>query len=87
MRDLRYEQFLNKSGVPWHYEEKIALSQVNEVESFKNQARYQVINDDVVTKYAVEMLDDLDKDTVDWQENYDQTRQEPLVLPAKLPNL
>ena len=57
MRDLRYEQFLNKSGVPWHYEEKIALSQVNEVESFKNQARYQAINDDVVTKYAVEMLD------------------------------
>jgi len=42
MRDLRYEQFLNKSGVPWHYEEKIALSQVNEVESFKNQARYQL---------------------------------------------
>jgi hypothetical protein len=57
MRDLRYEQFLNKSGVPWHYEEKIALSQVNEVESFKNQARYQAINDDVVTKYAIEMLD------------------------------
>jgi len=36
---------------------------------------------------AVEMLDDLEKDTVDWQDNYDQTRMEPLVLPGKFPNL
>jgi DNA gyrase subunit A len=36
---------------------------------------------------AVEMLEDLEKDTVDWQDNYDQTRQEPLVLPGKFPNL
>ena len=56
MRDLRYEQFLNKSGVPWHYEEIVPLSRVDEVESFKNQARFQAI-DDVVTKYAIEMLD------------------------------
>jgi len=40
-----------------------------------------------MSKFAVEMLQDLDKDTVDWQPNYDQTRQEPLVLPAKLPNM
>jgi DNA gyrase subunit A len=36
---------------------------------------------------ATEMLEDLDKDTVDWMPNYDQTRQEPLVLPGKFPNL
>lgn len=36
---------------------------------------------------ATEMLDDLEKDTVDWQDNYDQTRQEPVVLPGKFPNL
>jgi len=36
---------------------------------------------------AVEMLEDLDKDTVDWDENYDQTRLEPKVLPGKFPNL
>jgi len=36
---------------------------------------------------AMEMLEDIEKDTVDWQENYDQTRQEPKVLPGKFPNL
>jgi len=34
-----------------------------------------------------ELLDDLDKDTVDFRDNYDGTEQEPSVLPAKLPNL
>ncbi|MCE5315107.1 MAG: DNA gyrase subunit A [Armatimonadota bacterium] len=40
-----------------------------------------------MSQFAVEMLDDLEKDTVDWGDNYDQTRMEPMVLPAKLPNL
>ncbi len=35
---------------------------------------------------AEEMLADLDKDTVDWMDNYDATRQEPKVMPAKAPN-
>jgi DNA gyrase subunit A len=33
------------------------------------------------------LLDDLDKDTVDFQPNYDGSRQEPQVLPARFPNL
>jgi DNA gyrase subunit A len=37
-----------------------------------------------VTQY---LLDDLDKDTVDFQDNYDGTEREPSVLPAKFPNL
>lgn len=36
---------------------------------------------------AMEMLQDLDKDTVGFVPNYDGTRQEPLVLPSKFPNL
>ncbi len=40
-----------------------------------------------MSNFAVEMLTDLDKDTVEWQENYDQTRNEPMVLPARFPNL
>ncbi len=36
---------------------------------------------------AVELLEDLDKDTVDFVPNYDETRTEPTVLPAKFPNL
>ena len=38
-------------------------------------------------KAAEEMLDDLEKDTVDMVPNYDETAVEPAVLPAKLPNL
>jgi len=34
-----------------------------------------------------ELLDDLEKDTVDFRDNYDGSEQEPSVLPAKLPNL
>jgi DNA gyrase subunit A len=36
---------------------------------------------------AEEMLADLDKETVEWMDNYDATKQEPRVLPAKAPNL
>ena len=38
-------------------------------------------------RLADETLADIDKDTVDYRDNYDSTRQEPTVLPAKLPNL
>ena len=38
-------------------------------------------------KITDEMLDDLEKDTVDMVPNYDETTREPSVLPAKLPNL
>jgi DNA gyrase subunit A len=40
-----------------------------------------------MTSVAEEMLADLDKDTVNWVDNYDSTRKEPTVLPAKAPNL
>ncbi|HQL23751.1 MAG TPA: DNA topoisomerase 4 subunit A, partial [candidate division Zixibacteria bacterium] len=40
-----------------------------------------------LTPMAMEMLDDLKKETVDFMPNYDSTREEPVVLPAKFPNL
>jgi DNA gyrase subunit A len=40
-----------------------------------------------LSKIAEELLFDIEKETVDWQPNYDTTRQEPKLLPAKLPNL
>ncbi|OGZ39780.1 MAG: DNA gyrase subunit A [Candidatus Portnoybacteria bacterium RIFCSPLOWO2_02_FULL_39_11] len=40
-----------------------------------------------LTPLAEEMMQDIDKDTVNWTDNYDGTRQEPMVLPAKLPQL
>ena len=39
------------------------------------------------SKIAEEMLADINKDTVDYQLNFDDTLQEPTVLPAKIPNL
>lgn len=40
-----------------------------------------------MTKPAEDMLADIDKDTVDFRPNFDDSKQEPSVLPAKLPNL
>jgi len=40
-----------------------------------------------LAKVAMALLDDLDKDTVDFTPNYDSSRQEPQVLPARFPNL
>jgi len=40
-----------------------------------------------MAKMADEMLRDIDKDTVDWDPNFDETRKEPRVLPSRIPNL
>src|SRR5258708_34441847 len=40
-----------------------------------------------LTKIAQSLLDDIDKDTVDFQPNYASSEKEPSVLPAKFPNL
>jgi DNA gyrase subunit A len=40
-----------------------------------------------LTRLATEMLRDIDADTVDFKPNYDESRREPEVLPARLPNL
>src|SRR6187455_1869286 len=40
-----------------------------------------------LSRLATEMLRDIDSDTVDFRPNYDESRQEPLVLPARFPNL
>ena len=40
-----------------------------------------------MSKLCNEMLRDLDKETVDWDPNFDETRKEPRVLPSRFPNL
>lgn len=40
-----------------------------------------------MTKLAEFMLADIDKETVDWRDNYDATRKEPIVLPTRIPDL
>ena len=48
------------------------------------QMRYTEVR---LEKVAHSLLDDLDKNTVDFRANYDDSRREPTVLPAKFPNL
>ena len=40
-----------------------------------------------MSKISNEMLRDIDKDTVDWDPNFDESRKEPRVLPSRFPNL
>jgi DNA gyrase subunit A len=40
-----------------------------------------------LTRVAMSLLDDIDKDTIDWVDNYDGSKKEPSVLPARFPNL
>ncbi|MEK7448051.1 MAG: DNA gyrase subunit A [Planctomycetota bacterium] len=40
-----------------------------------------------MTEFSMQLLEDMEKDTVDFIPNYDETRTEPTVLPSKFPNL
>ena len=40
-----------------------------------------------LSKISAEMLRDIDKDTVDWDPNFDESKKEPRVLPSRFPNL
>ncbi len=40
-----------------------------------------------MTKMAVDLMEDINRDTVDFQPNFDETKEEPVVFPAKIPNL
>ena len=40
-----------------------------------------------MSRMALEMLNDIDKDTVEWRPNYEGTRKEPTLLPAAVPNI
>ena len=40
-----------------------------------------------MSKITMEMLRDINKDTIDYQDNYDGNEKEPMVLPARIPNL
>ena len=41
----------------------------------------------VLSRISMEMLADINKDTVDFAPNFDETEKEPMVLPARFPNL
>ena len=40
-----------------------------------------------MSKISMEILRDINKDTIDYQDNYDGSEKEPVVMPARFPNL
>jgi DNA gyrase subunit A len=40
-----------------------------------------------LTKYGYDMIEDIDKNAVDWKDNYDQSEKQPATLPTKYPNI
>ena len=57
------------------------------VQSMATLLQQCVILEARLSKISNELLKDIDKDTISWAPNYDDTLLEPTVLPAKFPNL
>jgi DNA gyrase subunit A len=53
----------------------------------RRQPRRHALHRSALARIAETLLQDIDKDTVDWSDNFDDSLQEPTVLPAILPNL
>jgi DNA gyrase subunit A len=72
---------------PWNLRYPLALGQGNFGSVDDDPAAAMRYTEAKMSVIASEMLADIDKDTVDFKPNYDGHGQEPVVLPARLPNL
>jgi DNA gyrase subunit A len=72
---------------PWALRYPLVIPQGNFGSMDGDEAAAPRYTEAKMHRHAEALLDDLDKETVDFQDNYDGTEQEPSVLPAKLPNL
>ena len=71
----------------WVQRYPLALGQGNFGSPGNDGAAAQRYTETKMAPLAMEMVRDIDEDTVDMQENYDGKQQEPTVLPARFPNL
>ncbi|MDO4240180.1 DNA gyrase subunit A [Micrococcus sp.] len=71
----------------WVMRYPLALGQGNFGSPGNDGAAAQRYTETKMAPLAMEMVRDIDEDTVDMQENYDGKQQEPTVLPARFPNL
>lgn len=72
---------------PWSLRYPLVQGQGNFGSMDGDPAAAQRYTEARMQKIADEMLADIDKETVDFRDNYDGSEQEPVVLPAKVPNL
>jgi DNA gyrase subunit A len=78
---------LVRMAQPFNMSETLVLGQGNFGSIDGDPAASMRYTECRMTAAAMEMLDDLDKETVDYQPNYDESRVEPTVLPGRFPNL
>src|SRR6201746_97839 len=72
---------------PWSLRYPLALGQGNFGSAGNDGAAAMRYTETKMAPLAMEMVRDIDEDTVDFQDNYDGKTQEPVVLPARFPNL
>ncbi|HEV7740994.1 MAG TPA: DNA gyrase subunit A, partial [Pseudolysinimonas sp.] len=72
---------------PWSLRYPLALGQGNFGSPGNDGAAAHRYTETKMAPLAMEMVRDIDEDTVDMQDNYDGRTQEPTVLPARFPNL
>jgi DNA gyrase subunit A len=72
---------------PWSLRYPLALGQGNFGSPGNDGAAAPRYTETKMAPLALEMVRDIDEDTVDFQENYDGRTQEPTILPARFPNL
>ncbi len=72
---------------PWALRYPLALGQGNFGSPGNDGAAAHRYTETKMAPLAMEMVRDIDEDTVDFQDNYDGRTQEPTVLPARFPNL
>ena len=72
---------------PWSLRYPLALGQGNFGSAGDDEAAAPRYTETKMAPLAMEMVRDIDEDTVDFQDNYDGRTREPAVLPARFPNL
>ncbi|BDI21231.1 DNA gyrase subunit A [Herbiconiux sp. L3-i23] len=72
---------------PWSLRYPLALGQGNFGSPGNDGAAASRYTETKMAPLAMEMVRDIDKETVDFQDNYDGRTQEPVVLPSRFPNL
>src|SRR3954470_3782067 len=85
--DLSVYDALVRLVQPWSLRYPLALGQGNFGSPGNDGAAAPRYTETKMAPLAMEMVRDIDEDTVDFQDNYDGRTQEPAILPARFPNL
>jgi|SRR3989344_5192155 len=85
--DAAVYESLVKMTQPFSLRYPLAMGQGNWGSIDGDSAAAMRYTETKMSRLSGEMLRDLEKETVDWRANYDNTKKEPMVLPAAFPNL